>query len=262
MKTKQNTIADDQMDVHVANVELQKGEELEHTVAVPEGADTAAILVETTSGSADVNVQGVANENLSRYKRVKAFVSRVSGNTKDLVIKIGTKAGAKVTVTVAFFKQVTKDRAKKLPCRLCKAACGLALSITLAHFGIPYLDAELFADMPDVLIPSELPGGSNLPPPPDLATIGTDPNSTVPVHIGKPVKITDACREAFETSSLPGWLMELYDRIDPGTYLAVRGILKGVEWFYEAKDSVTGGACRVIGLCPPADKTELPATHA
>ncbi len=245
---KQKTIADEKGQIHVIEGELSEGAKLEQEFEIPEGAEIAAVLVETLSGSSNISVEGLADEELSGYDRIKLRISHINTETKSLVLRITTNVNSKMRITIAFLKKKTSE----LPCKLCKEFCRLSVSALLANFGIPYLEADVVKEMPDILPLDEMSDKFTT----DISKLGVDPNSTVPVQIGKPVKLSDNCINYLSAGeNAQGLIAELFDSIHPQMIVAIRTGFEAVEWFFDAKDTLYTKSCEFVGFCKPSEAT-------
>jgi hypothetical protein len=205
---KQKTIADDNAQVHVIEGELTKSKELVQEFEFPEGAEIAVVLVETLSGELSISVEGLANEELSDYERIKLRISSIGAGIESLILRISSNVNSKLRITIAFLKK----KASELPCKLCKELCRLSVSALLANFGIPYLDADITKEMPGVLWPDDMPDISAT----DELTLGVDPDSTISVQFGEPVKLSDNCIKFLsDGENAKGVVAELFHSIHP-----------------------------------------------
>jgi hypothetical protein len=242
--------------VVIAEGDVTKNQPFEAEYAVPEAATGAVVLVETLHGrpvTLNLELLGAEQrEELSNFKRVRLRFIRVSENVKSLAVKVKSASESVVRITVAFVKHEAAEIRKKFSCRLCKQLCGLAVSALLAHFGVPYLEAGDWIDMPSVPPPDQTTGGN--------VSFGTnplknrlDPDSTVPVQIEKPVPINVQCKEFLaQPDSGPGWLKELFDAVDLNAIGAVRFALETAEWIFDAKGRLFTTVCEKLGMCQRA----------
>lgn len=247
---KQKTLADAASQIHVIEADLQQGQSLENSFDIPEGADRAVILVEDLSGSTQLEISGSAPEELSRYQRVKIRLRQLAQDTESLTVQVTAKVTASVRLCIAFVRKRLKTTVSKMPCKLCKELCRLAVSALLAHFGIPYLDAEETQLMDGVQLPEQYPGGSLPTEPIDLDKLGVDDSWQIEVQTGDPVPINADCQRFLEDpASGPDWLRDLFERIDPTAIAAVRATLKGLAWLFDVSDKIYTQICTVLELC-------------
>src|SRR5438874_637160 len=139
---KHRTTKNDAIHLHHIEADVEEGQEFVQKIEIPEGYETGAVLVESQNTKSTLTVEGIANEELSRYNRVKLRVSRFTANAKIIVLRVKSEVATQIRVTVAFMKAKGAAAWKKLPCLVCKEVCRLLVSALLAHLGIPYLDVN------------------------------------------------------------------------------------------------------------------------
>lgn len=224
---------------------------------VPKGSTHAVVLVEHLAGPGKVTLRLDAltseeREELSRLEQVRLRFVRLAGNAQTLSLQVASTARVLVRVTVAFVKREATSLRKNFSCRACKQLCRMAISALLAHLGIPYLGAEAAVDMPDVAPPNETSGmGRPLTSLDDLLK-RTQGAATVPVEVGAPVPLGAECRALLEQpETAPAWLREMFDLIDPQAFAAVRGVLKVLDWVFDAPDRIYTAVCTRLRMCQP-----------
>lgn len=239
----------------VTEGEVTKEQPFDAEHVVPDSATHAVILVETLSGSTTFYFSGdslsndLVREELSKYRKVCLRFIRVTENLKTIALSITTATKASVRITIAFIKREAKNLRKNFSCRLCKQLCRLAVSAMLAHFSVPYLDAEASVDMPGINPPDMTTGGKGPFFDDPLKNI-LNPTTKVPVHVGEPVDVNDLCKSFLDKpDSGPSWLKDLFDSIDPKAIAGIRAALEVVEWLFDAKDRLYTSACEFIGMC-------------
>ncbi len=253
---KQTILPEQSALVILAEGNITKDQPFETEFAPPDAATHAVVLVETLSGSTKLSVMtqslsGEEKEELSKYKKVRLRFIRLPANAKTLALKVTSEASAIVRVTVAFVKREAEATRKKFSCRVCKQLCRLAVSALLAHFGVPYLDADVSGDLPLVNPPNTTTGGG-FPIDADSLKDILSPDKTVPVRFAQKVSVTEFCQDFLaQPDSGPGWLKELFDMVDPKLVAGVRFSLKAVEWVFDATDRIYTTTCEFVGMCKP-----------
>ncbi|MDP9634338.1 UNVERIFIED_ORG: hypothetical protein J2W85_006425 [Ensifer adhaerens] len=74
--------------------------------------------------------------------RVELYILHAKSEFRSLKLRIVSQPGAAFRLTIGYFRKTATDLQKELPCKLCKAACKLTLTVILASLGIPYLSPE------------------------------------------------------------------------------------------------------------------------
>jgi hypothetical protein len=252
---KQTSLSEPRAQVFVADGEVTKNQPFEAEFVASSKANRAVVLVETLTGDSSVSVNlgslsAEELEELSRFKQVHLRFMRLAGNARTLSLKITSTTKALVRVTVAFLKSEVAKTRKAFSCRMCKQLCRLAVSALLAHFGIPYLDAEATADLPAINPPNETTGGIPVGTNPLKGVLS--PDGTVPVDVGNPVPVGEQCKAFLgKPDTGPTWLKDLFDAVDPKMIAGVRFVLEVVEWVFDAPDRIYGSACQFVGMCKP-----------
>jgi hypothetical protein len=253
---KQNITSEPAVTIVEAEGDISPDRDYETEIAVPEGATHALVLVERLSGGRKVKVDlsGLTADELgelSNLEQVRARFLRLASSTESIAIRVSSSAKALYRVTVAFVKREVTSARKNFSCRACKQLCRLAVSVMLAHLGIPYLDAEATVEMPEILPPDE----TTAPRPPFRSTDdlfrSLEGKSTVPVQVGQPVPLGAECRAMLEDpASAPAWVRELFELIDPKAMKMLRAVLDVLNWVSDASDRIYTALCGRLGMCP------------
>lgn len=74
--------------------------------------------------------------------RVELYILHAHSEFRSLKVRVESQVGAAFRLTIGYFRRSATDLQKELPCKLCKAACKLTLTVILANLGIPYLSPE------------------------------------------------------------------------------------------------------------------------
>jgi len=204
-------IKNDAIHLHHIEVDLKGGEQFVRKLDIPEGYGTGVVLVESQNAGSTLTVEGIANEELSKYGRVKLRVGRLATNAKSIVLRINSEVATQIHVTVAFMKAKAAQVWQKMPCIVCKEVCRLLVSALLAHLGIPYLDA----------------------------------------NAGNKVDVSECADALSGAGNqLPDWLRELFGQVDPKMIAAVRSALEFVNRVLDIPDKIYAKTCEFLGLCP------------
>ncbi|MBD9488741.1 hypothetical protein [Ensifer sp. ENS11] len=146
--------------------------------------------------------------------RVELYILNAKIEFRSLKLRVESQAGAAFRLTMAFFRKTVTNIKEEMPCKLCKAACKVTLSVILASLGIPYLDLE------------EAQAGINL----------TGFKDEIGQFLDNP------------QAAAHGIVAELLEQT--GLVGAIRIALEVLGWICDAEDRLYTFACSQAGCCP------------